>query len=99
MSFRRSLNKHDIWLKYCAEHADTLDSIGLESAVFQTENAFREYATHGTVDGESKGLTSIANLSDDRFWLLFEFADDYFGMDTIGFDVFEASRTSRKAPE
>ncbi len=95
MSYRRKINNHDTWLQYCEKNVSILKSIGLDQCVYKTEKIFREFVTHGTVNGNNDGLTKASELDDDKFWMLHDFISHYFDMDAILFDDFEMSRIRR----
>ena len=86
MNYRKDLNSKDIWIQYCKENNKTLNKIGLDPEVYETEKKFREFVTYGTMNGSNKGTTNIQELNKEKYELLFAFVNGYFEMDTILFD-------------
>ncbi|WP_310488594.1 hypothetical protein [Chamaesiphon sp. VAR_69_metabat_338] len=89
MSFRQTNNRHDIWQDYCDDHAKMLSAIGLPMYVFKNERSLAEFLTTG-ITGDNE--TRLDRLNDDRFWLLFGFADSWFCAGTERFTAMEARR-------
>lgn len=95
MSYRRTENRHDIWLEYCKKNISSLEFIGLDPKVYRTEDVFREFATLGTIEVSSEGLIRIGELEDEKFWTLHKFITEYFDMDAMLFEEYEKSRIER----
>jgi hypothetical protein len=47
MSYKRTHNKHDLWLNYCQKHQDLILALKLDREIFRTEQNFRQFATSG----------------------------------------------------
>jgi len=95
MNYRRTDNRHDIWLEYCQKNIGNLEFIGLAPKVYRTEDVFREFSAQGTIEGSSEGLICIAELEDEKFWTLHKFIINYFDMDAVLFEEYEKSRVVR----
>jgi hypothetical protein len=55
MSFRRSANRHNVWIEVCAEYPDLV--AGLPKWIFQSENHFRSFVTTGAArDSEGDAI-------------------------------------------
>jgi hypothetical protein len=91
VSFRRTLNRHDLWRELLAEHVGLLDA--LPRGARETEAAFRDYVTSGTHRGVAFS-PSVDELSVEAFEALSRFINHeaQFDMDASLFDSFNARR-------
>lgn len=95
MSYKRSCNKHDLWLHYCQEHQAEISALNLHKEIFRTEQNFRKFATNGfTIDGK-ENVQRIGDLNDAEFWVLHNLITRYFEMDALLFADCEKSRIGR----
>ncbi|MEM7110917.1 MAG: cytochrome P450 [Chloroflexota bacterium] len=96
MSYHKKYNTKEIWDEYCAEKAAMLVDIGLEPSIYRTESIFREWATKGYSEEVDIPHAPPSELGDEKFWLLFDFINNFFDGDMMLFDNFENSRLARK---
>jgi hypothetical protein len=87
MSFRRSLNNHDIWQALVREHVDLLAQ--LPPKALESEQSFRDYVTKGVHD-DLLLVPSVFQLSSVALESLWRFINEkaHFDMDAILFDNF-----------
>lgn len=97
MSYRKVHNTHSNWLKYCSKNERLIERLELPEWVFQSEANFREFVTSGKL-----GVTEVDDekfdfnlLESSRFWILFDFINEYFEMDISLFDEFEKVRLKK----
>ena len=92
MSYRKNYNKREIWQRYCERNRELLTNLNLPKWIFIKENNFRDFATFGRISDDESIVFDFELLSKKDFWKLWDFANNYFDMDMILFDKFEAIR-------
>jgi len=87
MSYKSS-NKRETWESYCSKHSDFIDELNLNEWVFDSENNFREFVTHGSIHNTKDTTYSFQKLSHLQYENLFDFITNYFDMDMQYFTNF-----------
>jgi hypothetical protein len=89
MTYRRSANTYDAWVRYRDEHSSAYAAIGLPVEVLQSEQQFVDFLTAG-YDPDT-GF-SLDTLSDEQYWKLFYLVTTCFDMRASEFTACEKRR-------
>jgi hypothetical protein len=70
-------NRHDIWLRFCNQHEQTLTATGLPTAITHGEHRFRDLLRDGNAAG--RGVSAaLADLSGTQWSALEQFVEVFF---------------------
>jgi len=94
MSFRRTANTHDRWLRYCNQMEPVVAATGLPAALFRRMRVFEEFLERGIGGDGEEGHTELSQIPDSAFLALEEFVNGYFDFQS-GYPAFSQERFRR----
>lgn len=97
MKYIRRYNTHQNWVSYCSKHIDFLTELNIDNWVFRNEGNFRDFVTYGKIDDKFEIEYNFSILSDETYFVLFNFITNYFDADMEFFDKFNSNIKNRKS--
>ena len=94
MSFRRTLNAHDRWLRYCESQDAAVRATGLPLEFFRRADDLEAFLEHGSSHASNGAEILLANITDAAFLALEKIVNNYFDFQE-GYPVFQRERFRR----
>lgn len=90
MSYRKTNNKHQIWIDYLEKNSELIEKLNLADWIWRNEANFREFLTYGKIEKSFNLKFDFNSLDENLYFELFDFMNYYFEMDGILFDKFNS---------